>query len=241
MSRLTPVLCAIVALLIAYLIQANDLFFGTLALPVRGFIIAPVFVLGLFAARPLLPAFMRSLAIFLSFIVIPVLGFVFLYYLMLMPQREGEGVRGEQLLSSLITDASSNGIVEIGFSNPIYTPTIEFTNAELFTRDVEVFLRLTNTLGETSLYRAVREEIPGSALSVEASVKGLLSESDDYLFNPISVAPLATRRGKVVFVISDIEDGRSFSRVLKEAVKAQFELREPGSGSLIDEVALIAL
>jgi hypothetical protein len=241
MSRLLPFASLLLAAVLLWWLRSYALLFGTLALPVRALIVAPLFVFSLLAVRPLLPAFLRGRSVFAGFFVIPVVFFVALYYFMLLPQRAGEGVRGEQLLSALITDASSNGFVEIGFSNPIYTPTIEFENAELFTREVELFLRLTNTNDEVSLYRAIRDEIPGSALSVEASVKGLLSENDAYLFNPVRVAPLSTRRGRVVFVISDIDDGRSFSQTLKQAKDAQFELREPGSGTLVDAFPLIAL
>ncbi len=159
----------------------------------------------------------------------------------MLPQREGEGIRGEQILSALITDASSNGIVEVGFSYPIYTPTIELRNAELFTREVELFLRVLDARGDSSLYRAVRDAPPGSALSVEASVKGLLSESEEYVFNPLSVAPLGDLIGKAVFVITNLEEGTSLRQALREAQQAQFELREIDSGELIDDFPLIQL
>ncbi len=241
MSKLASLVFFALALAITFWLRSEAVFYGTLALGLRALIVAPAFVFALLALRPFLSAYLRSPAAFLGIFVAPTLFFVVLYFFMLLPQREGEGVKAEQLLSSLITDASSNGIVEIGFSNPIYTPTLEFENAELFTRDVEVFLRLRRDNNEVSLYRAVREEIPGSALSLESSVKGLLSENDGYVFNPVSVAPLSKQRGRVVFVISDQEDGRAFSATLKQALSAQFELRVPETGELLYELPLIAL
>lgn len=241
MQRFVPVVSLLLAIVLVLVARSNALMIGTFALPTRALISAPIFLFALLAVRPFLSDFLRTPAAFTGIFVAPVLFFVGLYYFMLLPQREGEGVTGEQLLSALITDASSNGIVEIGFSSPIYTPTVELTNAELYTRDVDLYLRLTNALGEVSLYRAVREVIPGSALSVEASVKGLLSESKGYVFNPVRIAPLSTVERRVVFVITDTDDGTSFTATLKRSASAQFELRDPESGDLLDEFPLIAL
>ena len=87
----------------------------------------------------------------------------------------------------------------------------------------------------------MRDEVPGAALGVEASVKALLSENNEYVFNPVSVAPLATLTGRAVFVITDLEEGKTLRQALREAQQAQFELREIQSGDLIDEFSLIAL
>ena len=241
MSKLQPLLFFALALAIVLWLRSEALFYGSLAVELRALVVAPAFVFALLGLRPFLSPYLRSTAAFFGIFLAPTVFFVLLYFFLLLPQREGEGVRAEQLLSSLITDASSNGIVEIGFSNPIYTPTIEFENAELFTRQVEVFLRLRRANDEVSLYRAVREDIPGTALSLESSVKGLLSENEGYLFNPVGVAPLSKRRGRIVFVISDQEDGRAFSTTLKDALAAQFELRVPETGELLYELPLIAL
>ena len=47
-----------------------------------------------------------------------------LYFSWLLPQRSPGEIQGDQLNSALITDASSNGLVEVGFAYPIYTPLI---------------------------------------------------------------------------------------------------------------------
>jgi hypothetical protein len=231
----------VAAVLLGYWVLGHGEYLGDQPIPVRAAAVALAALMGLFGARAFLSDFLRSPAVFAGFFLLPSLALIALYYFMMLPQREGTGVRGEQILSALITDASSNGFVEIGFSNPIYTPTLEIENLELYTRDVEAYLRVTDAAGETSLYRAVRGEIPGSALSVEASVRGLLSETEGYLYNPIRVAPLSTRVGRLVFVISTADDGRSFSQSLKDAQSAQFELRVPVSGDLLDVIPLIAL
>jgi hypothetical protein len=241
MIRMLAVLNLVSAVALFYWLDANAVLVGTFAIPLRALLSAAVGIFALFGVRPWLSPFLRSSSVFAGFFVIPYLFFVGLYYYLLLPQREGEGVRGEQILSALITDASSNGIVEVGFSYPIYTPTVEVKNAELFTRNVELFLRVVDASGDSSLYRAVRDEVPGAALSVEASVKGLLGENNEYLFNPVSVAPLATLTGRAAFVITDLEEGKTLRQALREAQQAQFELREIQSGDLIDEFPLIAL
>jgi hypothetical protein len=241
MPRLLSASSLLLAALLLYWLDANAVLVGRLAIPSRALLSAAVVILGLVGVRPWLSPFLRSPTVFAGFFVIPLLFFVALYFFLLLPQREGEGIRGEQILSALITDASSNGIVEVGFSYPIYTPTIELRNAELFTREVELFLRVLDARGDSSLYRAVRDAPPGSALSVEASVKGLLSESEEYVFNPLSVAPLGDLTGKAVFVITNLEEGTSLRQALREAQQAQFELREIDSGELIDDFPLIQL
>jgi len=241
MTRLVSALSLLLAALLLYWLDANAIVVGRLAIPARALLSASVAILGLIGVRPWLSPFLRSPVVFTGFFVIPLLFFVALYFSLLLPQREGEGVRGEQILSALITDASSNGIVEVGFSYPIYTPTIELKNAELFTRDVELYLRVIDARGDSSLYRAVRDAVPGSALSVEASVKGLLSESEEYVFNPLSVAPLGSLTGKAAFVITNLEEGTSLRQALKDAQQAQFELRDIDSGELIDDFPLIRL
>ena len=182
--RLLSALSLLVAIVLFYWLDANAVFIGRLAIPLRAILSGAVAVFCLLGVRPWFSPFLRSSPVFAGFFVIPILFFVSLYYFLLLPQREGEGVRGEQILSALITDASSNGIVEVGFSYPIYTPTVEFKNAELFTREVELYLRILDVNGDSSLYRAVRDEVPAAALSVEASVKGLLGQNQDYVFNP---------------------------------------------------------
>lgn len=143
-----------------------------------------------------------------------------------------------QLDDQLITDSSSNGIIEVGFSYPIYTPAVEVRNNGVFTERVNLFLRLTDENGEDALFRAVRETIQGSALSVESSVQGLLSRNDDYLFIPLRIPPASSVSGRVAFVISNLEEGTSFTDALDRASAASLELREPETGELIQRLSL---
>ena len=162
-----------------------------------------------------------------------VLGLPFAYYLVYLPARAGEGVAGRQLASALITEGTSNGIIEVGFAYPIFTPTVELTNQGLFTARYELFLRMTDANGEVSLFRAVRAEMPDQRLTVEASVSGLLSEAPGYLFNPVEVPPHTSISGRIVFIISNLRDGTTFNDALGSAFPGQFEVRAPDSGELL--------
>ena len=161
-----------------------------------------------------------------------------LYFSVLLPQRSTDEIIAEQLRSDLITDGSSNGIVEVGFAYPIYTPTISLRSENLYTRQVNVFLRITDSNGGETLFRGVRARVPGSNLSVEASVQGMLSRNGEYLFNPLALPPGREIQGRPVFIISNLEDGTSFIDALGYAYQAQFELRDPLDGSLIQSFPL---
>jgi hypothetical protein len=158
---------------------------------------------------------------------------VLAYYFILLPNQAGSGLTGEQISNELITDSSSNGIIEVGFSYPIYTPSLRVGNLELFTKQVNVFLRMTDGDGEVVLFRAVRKRIPGSSLSVESTVQGMLSESAGYEFIPLEIPPASSVTTRVAFIMSNVESGSTFTDALGRASQAQFELRDPESGSLL--------
>lgn len=158
-----------------------------------------------------------------------------------LPARAGVGLDGEQLASSLITESTSNGIVEVGFAYPIYTPTIRLHNNELFTREVDVYLRILDGNNEPILFRAVRNQLPDARLSVEASVRGLLSNSDGYLFIPVVLPPGATVEGQVVFIISNLNDGSTFDQALGRSYPAEFQIRDPASGDLLESFPMTAI
>jgi len=136
-----------------------------------------------------------------------------------------ESVRFVQSDGQLITDSSSNGIIEVGFSYPIFTPDISLENSSSFSRDFSVYFRLVDRSGDTWLYRAVREETEGIGLSVEASVQGLLSRNDSYVFLPLKLAPNESLSGRVAFVITHLDEGNSFTQALAESQSAALELR----------------
>ncbi|MGI9251223.1 MAG: hypothetical protein ACR2PR_08505 [Pseudohongiellaceae bacterium] len=162
------------------------------------------------------------------------------YYLSFLPAQAGELITGEQLNSGLITDSSSNGIIEIGFSYPIFVPTLRFTNRELSSRHLNVFLRMVDADDKAVLYRAVRAEMPNQDLTVEATVRGMLDRNREYLFLPVTVPPLRTISGRVAFIISDIEDGTSFTEALTHARQAVFQFRDPATGELLYEFPVTA-
>jgi len=238
--NLRQIIISTIALLLAIavvlLILQNPAEFGSEPLIVRGLVAGFAIVSVLIAVYPFASAIIGRPGTYAAAVCLPVFVLVLIYYLYLLPGQAGEGITAEQLRSELITDSSSNGIIEVGFSYPIFTPTLMITNHELFTRQVNVFLRMIDDNGEMALFRAARKQIPGSGLTVEATVQGMLSENDGYEFNPIELPPNSSITGKVVFVISNLDVGRTFTDALAEAAQAQLELRDPQSGDLLLEL-----
>jgi len=226
----------LLAIAVVLLILQNPASFGGEPLIVRGIVSGFAIISALIAVYPFVSATIGRPGTYAATVCLPVFVLVLIYYLYLLPGQAGEGITAEQLRSELITDSSSNGIIEVGFSYPIFTPTLMITNHELFTRQVNVFLRMIDDEGEMALFRAARKQIPGSGLTVEATVQGMLSENDGYEFNPVELPPNTSITGKVVFVISNLDVGRTFTDALAEATQAQLELRDPQSGDLILEL-----
>lgn len=224
-------------LVIAYMAR-NAAAMGLLSLPLRALLLSTAVVAAMIAVYPFNALFARKPGLYALFVCLPATLPGLVYFLYLLPQQAGTGVSGEQLRSELITDRSSNGFVEVGFSYPIYTPTITITNNEIFTRQLNVFLRIEDANNQFSLFRAVRANIPGNSLSVEATVRGLLSENDGFLFLPVVIPPVSTVEGKVIFIISNLADGSTFTEALGRAYQANFELREPETGELLFEFSL---
>ncbi len=211
---------------------------GELAPIIRGLILDLAILASLIAVFPLNPLFRGRVGTYLAVVCLPALIPALLYFVILLPQQTSDTILATQLRSDLITDGSSNGIVEVGFAYPIYTPTISLRNEGLYTRQVNVFLRITDSNGGETLFRGVRANVPGSSLSVEASVQGMLSRNGEYLFNPLALPPGGVVLGRPVFIISNLEDGTSFIDALGYAYQAQFELRSPLDGSLIESFPL---
>ncbi|MEX0963699.1 MAG: hypothetical protein WDZ52_06635 [Pseudohongiellaceae bacterium] len=239
---LKKIIVCIAALLVAIttvlLIVQNPARMGSEPLVVRAAALSLAIVAALIAIYPFNPLFLRRPRVYALTVCLPALIPVAAYYFFLLPSQAGTGLTGEQVTAELITDSSSNGIIEVGFSYPIYTPALRIGNLELFTRQVNVFLRMTDANGETALFRAVRKRIPGASLSVESTVQGMLSESAGYEFIPLEIPPASSITTRVAFIISNLDDGTTFTQALGRAYQAQFELRDPESGELILEFPL---
>ena len=80
--------------------------------------------------------------------------------------------------------------------------------------------------------------MPGAGLSVEYSVRGMLSSYGDYRFNPLAFPPAETVQGRMVFIIASLDGGTSFTDSLPNAFKAEFEIRYPATGALITSFPL---
>lgn len=228
----------VLATAVLIFISQNPSQIGAEPLFVRALLLSLGILSALVAVYPFNPIFSQKPVSYIAAVCLPAVAPVFIYYLLIMPGQAGEGFSAEQLSSELITDSSSNGLVEVGFSYPIYTPRIRVTNNRIFTEHVNIFLRMVDANGEHSLFRATRNIVPGSGLTVESSVRGLLSESDKILFLPLAVPPLSSVSGQLVFVISNLDDGSSFTEALDSAYQAQFEIRSPEAGTLLYEFPL---
>jgi len=182
---------------------------------------------------PFIPWFSSKAKIYSGLVCVPALLAVAWYFFGYLSTQATGGVLGQQLASDLISERSSNGLIEVGFAYPIYTPTIRITNNELFTKELNVYLRIIDGNNEAALFRAVRATLPDSRLSVEATVNGLLSANTGYLFIPIAVPPGDAVEGRVVFIISDLNDGSTFNEALGRSYPGQFEIREAQSGDLL--------
>ena len=229
---------ALIAVAIVIGFVRNPVPIGELPLIVRALLLNFAILAALVAAFPLNPFFRDRPTAYGLAVCLPALIPGFLYFLILLPKNSSEGIEAEQLRSDLLTDGSSNGIVEIGFAYPIYTPTVSLRNRGLFTEQVNVFLRMIDANGDSALFRAVRARIPGSSLSVESTVQGMLSQNEGYLFNPLALPPGKSVEGRLVFIISNLDDGTSFIDALGYAYQAMFEIRDPVNGTLIDEFPL---
>ena len=236
-TTLRKIIISISALLVAVamviFIAQNPSRIGSEPLFIRAALLSIAIVAALIAAYPFNPLFSGKPGIYAAIVCIPTLIPVLAYYFILLPNQAGSGLTGEQISNELITDSSSNGIIEVGFSYPIYTPSLRVGNLELFTKQVNVFLRMTGGDDEVVLFRAVRKRIPGSSLSVESTVQGMLSESAGYEFIPLEIPPASSVTTRVAFIMSNVESGSTFTDALDRASQAQFELRDPESGSLL--------
>ena len=233
---ITSLAACLIAILLVIYISQNPGRIGSEPLVIRALLLSIAITAALVAVYPLNPLFIGRPGIYSGVVCLPALIPGFVFYLLLLPARAGEGIEAQQLESSLISDRSSNGIIEVGFRYPIYTPRISIRNRELFTRHVNIYLRMIDANDEVALFRAVRLNVPGSSLSVESTVLGMLSENSSYKFNPLELPPFQSIEGQVVFIISSLEDGATFTDELRTAAQAQFELRDPGNGQLLLEL-----
>lgn len=241
-TNIRRIIICIAALLVAVatvvFIAQNPALIGSEPLFIRAALLSLAIIAALIAVYPFNPLFSDKPGIYAAAVCMPAIVPVLVYYFVLLPQQAGVGISAEQVTSEMITDSSSNGIIEVGFSYPIYTPALRVSNLELFTKQVNVFMRMTDANGEAALFRAVRTRIPGSSLSVESTVQGMLSESDGYGFIPLQIPPASSITTRVAFIISNLDNGSNFTDALRTATQAQFELRDPQTGELLLEFPL---
>ena len=232
------ILGAAIAVAIVILMVGNPAAFGQYSLFFR----ACLLNLGIFAAFSALFSLFSLYVrldhkIFAIFILASSLP-AFIIYLAVIPLKAVDEIYLDQLDSSLLSDRSSNGIIEIGFQYPIFTPSISVDNRDAFTRELNIFLRITDIDQEASLFRAVRSKSTDEKLSVESTIRGMLSNNLRYLFNPVRLAPGQSISGRPVFIITNLEDGASFTEALNSGHIGYLELRDPDEGNLLADFKL---
>ena len=232
------IFAAAIAIAIMILMTRNPSTFGEYSLLIR----ACLLNLGIFACfGALFPFFSSYFKIDRKILTLVILVSslpAFIFFLSVVPSKAIDEIYLEQLDSSLLSDRSSNGIIEIGFKYPIFTPTISLVNRDAFTREVNIYLRITDSDQEASLFRAVRSRADDEKLSVESTIRGMLSNNSRYLFNPVRLAPGQAISGRPIFIITNLEDGASFTEALDSGHIGYLELRDPDEGNLLADFRL---
>jgi hypothetical protein len=243
---LRKVIASIVALIVAittvvYIAQ-NPSQLGNETLIVRAAVLALAIIAALIAVYPFNPFFATKPGAYAVAVCMPAILPVLIYYFLILPNQAGIGLVGEQLPSELLTDGSESGTVTAEPGEVVYTPTLRIGNHELYTRQVNVFLRVIDEGSNASgLFRAVRQRIPGSSAGVEATAQRTFAENNSYAFNPLQIPPVRSMTTKVVFVIDAFDDDETFSAALRRAHQVQFELRDPETGDLLLEFPLTGI
>ncbi len=221
-----------------WLLTANSLWLGQQSLLLRAILFAlPLLPTAIAVWLLLRETYPRISTLFLA------LGLLSLpaslaYHLHWLPRYGAAELSISMTEQRLITDSSSNALVEIGFAYPIFTPTVELSNGELFSRQLDIYLRMIDADGESTLYRAVREATPDETLSVESSVRGMLGANGRYLFLPLQLAPGEQLTGRLVFIITAFDESASFLGEMRRARRTQFELRDATTQNLLLEVPI---
>ena len=229
---------ALIAIASLVVITGNPGKFGEYSLFARACLVNLVVVACLIALLPFWSPLLRMKRQLMVLMILTSWIPAFIFYLLILPSRAVNELDLDQQDSSLLSDRSSNGIIEIGFQYPIFTPTISLVNRDAFTRDVTIFLRLIDRNKESALFRAVRLRSDSENLSVESTIRGMLSTNLRYLFNPIKLPPGESISGRPVFIITNLEDGASFTEALGNGYTGSFELRDADEGNLLADFPL---
>ncbi len=231
-------LAVLLVISVTVLIVTNPAKFGEYPLFVRACLLNLAIFASLVTLYPSCSSLFQIEQKYLRLIILLSLIPAFVFYLLVVPSRAVGDLYLEQQDGSLLIDRSSNGIIEIGFQYPIFTPTISLVNRDSFTREVTIFLRIIDRNQESTLFRAVRHRTEDGKLTVESTVRGMLSNNFRYLFNPVKLPPGKSISGKLVFIITNLEDGASFAEALNNGYTGYFELRDPDGGDLLADFPL---
>ena len=232
-KSVSSIASTLIAISVAFLIWRQPVVFGEYPLVLRAILLNVMVLASLGALYPFCPISLRAWRKYQGFLFLFCCTPAFVFYLLVLPSRTLDGLSLEQQDSTLLSDRSSNGIIEIGFQYPIFTPAISIINRGAYSREVNIFLRIIDRNQETVLFRAVRSKSNEKNLTVESTVRGMLSNNFRYLFNPVKLAPHQEVSGRAVFIITNVEDGVTFTEALGDGHTGVFELRDPEGGQLL--------
>lgn len=237
-GRITAAILIAAAFAAVWLMTGNSLWLGEQSLLLRAILLPlPLLAVSIAVGLPLRKRYPGAAAALLALGLLS-LPASLVWHLYWLPRHGAAELSIHMTEQRLITDSSSNALVEIGFAYPIFTPTVELSNGELFSRQLDVYLRMIDAESESTLYRAVREATPEETLSVESSVRGMLSANERYLFLPLQLAPGEQVTGRLVFIITALDESASFLGEMRRARLTQFELRDAATQNLLLEVPI---
>jgi len=122
-TNIRRIIICIAALLVAVatvvFIAQNPALIGSEPLFIRAALLSLAIIAALIAVYPFNPLFSDKPGIYAAAVCMPAIVPVLVYYFVLLPQQAGVGISAEQVTSEMITDSSSNGIIEVGFSYPM--------------------------------------------------------------------------------------------------------------------------
>ena len=234
------IISASISIATLILIIANPLTFGGYSLLIRACLLNLGILAGFSALFPFFLSYLKLDRKILTLFILASSLPAFIFFLLVLPSKATDEIYFDQLDSSFLSDRSSNGIIEIGFQYPIFTPTISLVNRDAFTRNVNIFLRIIESDQEAFLFRAVRSKAKADdeKLSVESTIRGMLSNNLRYLFNPVRLAPGQALSGRPIFIITNFEDGASLAEALDSGHIGYLELRDPDQGNLLADFKL---
>ena len=144
-KSVSSIASTLVAISVAFLIWRQPVVFGEYPLVLRAILLNVMVLAILGALYPFFSINLRAVRKYQGYLFLLCCAPAFVFYLFVLPFRSLDMLSLEQQDSTLLSDRSSNGIIEIGFQYPIFTPAISIINRGAYSREVNIFLRIIDT------------------------------------------------------------------------------------------------